>query len=106
MTLIRTLLFLALASPAAAQSYLVEPSLPSAQARSAAQCAALGCVENTQYWWSVQPLTDGTAAVVIEPSGAYSQQTTVGSVTAGLTSAEIAALKTADQIAPLLPQAQ
>lgn len=54
-------------SPAFAQQYLPEPDLATCQARSAAQCQALGCDSTgTVYWWICQPLTDGAAAVRVE----------------------------------------
>lgn len=65
-------LFVVLAGPAAAQTYLPQADLATAQARSQTQCAALGCDGvQTTYWWQVQPLSDGTAAVVVQPSGPF-----------------------------------
>jgi hypothetical protein len=88
-------------------SYLVEPTLTAAKARSQQQCAALGCDGvRTIYWWPVVALTDGTAAVVIQASGPYSAKLTLGARTTGLTDAEIAALQTAAQLGALLPAIQ
>lgn len=53
--------------PALAQQYLPQADMATCLARSAAQCQALGCDgKQTVYWWECQPLTDGTAAVVID----------------------------------------
>ena len=66
------LLWLCLAWPAGAQSYLQTASLAAAQAVSQAQCAALGCDGvHTIYWWHFQPLTTGAGAVLIQPTGAF-----------------------------------
>lgn len=55
------------ACPALAQQYLQQPDIAACLARSAAQCVALGCDgKQTVYWWVCQPLTDGTAAIVID----------------------------------------
>lgn len=51
--------------------YLVHPDLKTAQDRSSAQAIALGCgrdpADVTKLWWDVQPLTDGSAAIVVIP---------------------------------------
>jgi hypothetical protein len=99
--------YIARRQPVEPLSYLVEPTVVAAQARSQQQCAALGCDGvHSIYWWAVVSLTDGTAAVVIEASGPYSASTTVASKTGGLTAAEIVQLKTAVQLGPLLPPAK
>lgn len=86
--LIFSLLTVASAAHAQTQSYVVLPNIAAAQARSAAQCAALGCTGGTKYWWQVQPLTDGTAALRVEATGPFSESTTVGGHAAGLNAAE------------------
>ena len=98
------ILLLLIALPASAQSYLVEPTLAAAQTRSQQQCTILACDGvKTIYWWYVQPLTNGTAAIQINTSGLYGVTTTIKSSTAGLSPAEILALVSAASIAPLLP---
>lgn len=51
--------------------YLIHPDRKAAEDRSSAQAAALGCGQGiadvTKLWWSVQPLTDGSAAIVVIP---------------------------------------
>lgn len=75
-------------APALAQSssysYLVEPDLATARARSAQACAAMHCRGGTLYWWPVVVDPKGVA-IAIAPSGAYATQ--------GLTASEIAALQ-------------
>jgi hypothetical protein len=87
--------------------YLVLADQPTAAARSQSQCTAVGCDGTlTKYWWSVQPLTDGTAAVVIQPATVYDVKPPSGigkCATCGLTVQEQAVLKTQAQVAPLLP---
>lgn len=96
--LVRALAILLIASPAMAQSYLVEPSLSDAQARSQQQCLARGCDGvQTVYWWRAITLTNGQGALVIAPSGDYGP--------AGLTASESAALQAASQIGSLLAPA-
>lgn len=94
------------------------------QARSAAQCQALGCDGvHTVYWWSCQSLTaadaDGnTAAIVMTPGDPYYDATTphqilvknigqpgfhVAIVATGLSPAEQAAIKAPSQMGALLP---
>ena len=103
--------FLLLSAPAFAQSadssFLGEPDLAAANARSAAQCNALGCdgVRSVYWWpvWPVWPLSDGTAAVEILASAPYGASATTLKGTAGLSTAERAALVPYSTIAPLLP---
>lgn len=71
-------------------AYLVHPDMAACLARSAAQCQRLGCQPGTTYWWSCEPLTDGTASVVIRPGDPDFGSTTRGQ---GLNAAEITALK-------------
>lgn len=84
------------------QQYLTFPDIASAQARSAEQAKALGCDGTTQYWWSVQPLIDGTAAVVVDTDrpefGATHPQKGVG-----LGKGERDALQSKAAITPKLP---
>jgi hypothetical protein len=104
--------FALLISPAAAQTYLVEPDLPTAQARSAALWQSVECqpqpqcdaAQITKYLLPVQPLTDGTAAVVV-PAGAAPGALFVrgDGVTASLTAPEQAALATAATLLTKLP---
>jgi hypothetical protein len=86
-------------------SYLVFPTLTQAHTRSAQACTQYVCKPGTREWWSVVALTDGTAAVQIEPSGIYGKTASVGpcAVGCGLTPAEQSALKTAVQMGTLLP---
>jgi hypothetical protein len=78
---------------ASAQSYLVQPNATGCLARTQAQCAALGCDGVlTKYWWPCQTLTDGTVAVVVQPSGPFGPSATVNGVTGTLTTPEQAAL--------------
>jgi hypothetical protein len=89
-------------------SYIVFPTLAQAQARSQAQCAALGCDGKfTVFWWNVVPLTDGTAAVEIQPSGTFSTATAAGpcKTSCGLTANEQSQLQTATQLGTKLPAA-
>jgi hypothetical protein len=101
------LLFLATAAQAQTpnpNSYLVHPNLAAALARSASQCAVLGCDGiGTKYWWNVIPLTDGTAAIEIQPSGPFGETHTNPHGTHGLNAVEHAALKPAATITPLMP---
>lgn len=110
-----TLAFLLLASPAFAQSYLVEPTLAQCLTRSAQQCTALGCDGTlTKYWWQCQVLTatassaingGGTTALVIQPSGAFGPTTSnnVSAGTVGLSTTEQSNLATAAAMNTLLP---
>lgn len=84
-------------------SYLVLPNLAAAKARSAQQCTILKCQPGTTYWWNVIALTDGTAAIEIQPNGPFSASTANVHATAGLNTAERAALKPAATITPLMP---
>lgn len=87
-------------------SYLVMPDQASALARSQQQCQALGCDGvKTRYWWGVQPLSDGTAALVIDQAGASAATTTSAKAPqpTGLSAAEQSFLQSAAAIAPLLP---
>lgn len=81
--------------------YLTFPDLASAQARSAEQAKALGCDSTTPYWWAVQPLTDGTAAIVIDTVRA--DFAAVHPKGLGLTSNEIKGIVTEAVISPKLP---
>jgi hypothetical protein len=89
-------------------TYLVFPTFAQAQARSQQQCQALNCDPTTIWWWNVVQLTNGTAAVEIQPSGFYSATDTLSvgpcAVGCGLTAAEQSALQTAAQLGSLLPQ--
>lgn len=101
--ILASVLFLASVG-ANAQTYLVLPDLKTAQDRSAQQCAALKCDGvNTKYWWPVQPLTDGTAAIVIDPAGPFGSSHTVNGKAGALTPGEVSALKTPAQVAPVMP---
>ena len=102
-----SMLFALWPSLAVAQSYLVEPSLAACQARSAAQCTALGCDGvHTVYWWTCQALTSGGAAVVVQLGNPWFGVTAVNKVgAAGLNAAEQLALQTATQLGALLPVA-
>lgn len=87
-----------------AENYLVHPTAQIALARSRAQAIALKCDGiNTQYWWRVQPLTDGTAAIVIESTGPFGTGVTINGFTGTLTGQETAALLSKATITPLLP---
>ena len=84
--------YIAPRKPVEPLSYLIEPTLAAAQARShqehenhvpdkcketvsITQRKANACDLVTLYWWRVTPLTDGTAAVVIEAyPGSYSRR--------------------------------
>lgn len=104
------------ASPAWAQSFLVEPSLSACQARSAAQCATLGCDGvTTVYWWSCQVLATPTASggasgaggttglTIIPGDGWYDVSTANTKFSAGLTPAEQTALQTVADLGDSLP---
>lgn len=86
-------------------SYLVFPTPAEAIARTEAQCVQYGCTGTTDYWWAVQELTDGTAALVIQASGPYGPSANIGPCTAncGLTAAEVTALKSAADLGTRLP---
>lgn len=85
-----------LSSAAFAQSYLPQTNLATAQARSNQTCVAQGCDGvQTLYWWQAQELTDGTAVLVIQPSGSYSS--------AQLTGTEQLALVTATALGTKIP---
>jgi hypothetical protein len=65
-------------------NYVVEPDLATASARSAAQCQALGCDGvQTVYWWPIVALSDGTFALVIQPSGPQAATATIASKQTG-----------------------
>ena len=92
------------AGPAGAQSYLVQPNAASCLSRSQAQCTALHCDgTQTKYWWPCQTLTDGTVAVVVEPTGPFGQSVTVNGATAGLTVGEVATLLSQATLGTKLP---
>lgn len=109
------LVLLLVASPAFAQSYLVQPSLAQCLTRSAQQCTALGCDGTlTKYWWQCQVLTSaapsainggGTTALVIQPSGPFGVTTSnnVSAGTVGLSTTEQSNLATAATMNTLLP---
>jgi hypothetical protein len=87
-----------------APSYLVFPTQAQAMARSQQQCQTLGCDGvKTIYWWNVVSLSNGSWAVQIQPSAPFGASVTVGPDTAGLSTAEAAALLTAAQLGSLLP---
>lgn len=88
------------------QTYLPQPTLAAAQARSNQQALALGCDGVlTKYWWPVQQLTDGTAAIVITPDTPYDVTTSnmVAIQPVGLTSDEQTALQGRADLGTLLP---
>lgn len=110
--------------PVLAQQYLPQPAMTDCQARSAAQCQALGCDGvHTTYWWACQSLTaaDGsgnTAAIITTPGDPYYDATTphavlvknigqpgfhVAVAATGLSAAEQAQIKTPTQLGTLLP---
>lgn len=99
------LLFLATAAQAQTPpSYLVHPDLATCQARSAAMCTAMKCDGvQTKYWWNCLPLTDGTAAMEIQPSGDFSKSASNTKGSGALTLPEQAALVPATMIAAKLP---
>lgn len=111
------LFILLAASPAIAQTYLVEPSLSACQTRTAAQCTALGCDGvKTQFWWACQVLasatatggangTGGSAALTIQPGTPFDVTATTKSVAvpAGLSTAEQSAVQTMAQLGTALP---
>lgn len=103
----RRLLSLALcvvAWPALAQQYLPQPDIATCLARSTAQCQALGCDgKQTVYWWACQPLTDGTAAVVIDTT--RPEFGAVNPKGPGLNEAEQQALQSKAAISAKLPVA-
>jgi hypothetical protein len=87
-------------------TYLVLPTLQGAQARSQTQCAEVGCDGvQTIYWWEVDALTDGTAAIAIQPSGPYGKMAVAKACAAGcgLSPSEIAATVSAASLGGLLP---
>lgn len=117
-------LFVANPTLAFAQQYLPQPAMTDCQARSAAQCQALGCDGvHTVYWWSCQSLTaadssGNTAAIVTMPGDPYYDATTphqvlvknigqpgfhVAIVATGLSPVEQAAIKSTNQMGALLP---
>lgn len=91
---------LLLALPAQAQQYLPQSSLAACQARSAAQCTAMGCDGvKTVYWWSCQVLaavkSGGTTALVIQPGDPNFGVTTTNTIAksaTGLSAGEQAAV--------------
>lgn len=90
------LLLLLMVSTAQAQTYLPETNVATAQTRSQTACQSQTCDGvQTIYWWQVQGLTDGTAAIVIQPSGPYSNTLLTGS--------EQAAVVTATSLGTKLP---
>lgn len=95
--MLRVVLILVLwTGTAEAQSYLPEATKSAAQTRSQQECTNRGCDGvQTVYWWDVQPLTDGTATIVIAPSGDFGGST--------LTAPEQASLTTANALGTKLP---
>ena len=96
--------FALLATPAAAQTYVIEANVIAAQARSHAQALANGCKPGdvTQYWWSVAggpqsldgltpPDAMSAAIVLVAASPWYADQ--------GLSGAEKSAEATGAQLA-------
>jgi hypothetical protein len=83
-----------------ASTYLPQPSVAAAQARSNQQALALGCDGITSvYWWPVQPLTDGTATLVITPGTAQDVVTSTKKVlNVGLTAQEQSTIQTRAQL--------
>lgn len=81
-------------------SYLTFPTPQIASQRSQLMCMAVNCRPGTRCWWSVNVLSDGTAALQIQPSGFYGKTTTVAAcaVGCGLTTTEQGLLKTAPQL--------
>lgn len=110
--LTRGLIFMVLAVPAWAQTYLPQPDLKTAQDRSAALWQAVQCQPQpscdvqqvTKYLLPVQPMTDGTAAIMV-PDGIVGG--VVSSNKAGrsavLTAPEQAAIVTKDTLGTKLP---
>lgn len=108
-------LFVLIAPAMAQDSYLIFSTQAAALSRSQQQCAALKCdgVQTIWWWNTVGPLSAGTAglqvvtansyALDIQASGPFSATDTNKVGTGTLTSAEISALVTAAQIAPLFP---
>jgi len=85
-------------------TYLIFPSIAAAQAASNSQASALGCDGiTTKYWWAVQPLTDGTCALVINPGTQFDTDVTVGKLTAGLTAGQKSAIINAVTAGTKLP---
>lgn len=85
-----------------AQQYLPQIDLTTCRQRSAQQCQALGCDgRKTIYWWDCAALTDGAAAVVIDPT--RQDFAAVHPKGMGLTAAEQAALQTRTQLGTKLP---
>lgn len=101
MKLAAIVLGLMLAGAARAQTYLVQPDVPTAQTRSAALWQQVQCqpqptcdaAQITKRLLQVQPLIDGTATLVV-PAGANLAALATNQVTAG-----VAALTPAEQAA-------
>lgn len=86
--------------------FLPQPDAPTALSRSLSQCAALGCDGvRTKYWWSVQPLTDNSVAIVIQIGTPFDKTTTTSTVktATGLNAPEQAALVSASSLGTKLP---
>lgn len=82
-------------------SYLTFSTPQAASERSQQMCGAVGCDGvRTRCWWAVKVLSDGTAALRIEPGGFYGKTTTAAAcaVGCGLTTTEQGLLKTAAQL--------
>lgn len=108
--MLRLAFFLTLiATPALAQSaeYLIEPDQATCLARSAQQCAALGCDGiHSVYWWPCVSLSDGTYAIQTTPGTPYGATTSnaVDQTPVGLSAAEQANLVTDVQLSAVVPQ--
>jgi hypothetical protein len=85
-------------------SFLPFADLASAQARSKQMATSMRCDgTHTLYWhWQVE-LTDGTACMVIEPSGPYGTKPGPNALQ-GLTPNEIASLVPWSTVEPIWPQ--
>lgn len=101
-----TAALLLLSSMASAQQYLPQTSAAAAATRSQQMCAAAKCDgQFTKYWWPVQPLTDGTASIVIIPGTSFDQMwDRMGAcATCALTPAEKSAVVPASSLGTKLP---
>jgi hypothetical protein len=104
MRLVTAVAGLLVASSSIAQNYLPEVTSNAALLRSQTQCQALRCDGVfTKYWWTVQPLTDGTAALVIQPGTPYDITDTVSGRTGALTAPEQTAVVPRSTIQSLIP---
>jgi hypothetical protein len=84
-------------------SFLPFVDFAAAQARSKQMANSMRCDgENTMYWHMQVELTDGTACMVIEPDGAYSQKPGASALQ-GLTPNEIASLVPWSTVEPIWP---